>query len=182
MTRSIAGSTMGKRPLRGARGRGALALAALPVVLALLLAACAPAGPSDRGGDTPGAAQSEPAAPRRTMVMAARVEPQGLAFKLLISSADTRSARRLLNAVLMVTDDKGDTYPYLASALPRLDTDSWRVFPDGRMETTYSLRPNLTWHDGVPLTAVTVVELPVVLRFADIRSMHSCSGIVHFLE
>src|SRR5947207_62730 len=24
---------------------------------------------------------------------------------------------------------------------------------DGRMETTYRLRPNLTWHDGTPLTA-----------------------------
>ena len=26
------------------------------------------------------------------------------------------------------------------------------VFPDGRMETTYRLKPDLTWHDGAPLT------------------------------
>src|SRR5439155_1235737 len=25
-------------------------------------------------------------------------------------------------------------------------------FPDGQMETTHRLRPNLTWHDGAPLT------------------------------
>jgi peptide/nickel transport system substrate-binding protein len=34
-----------------------------------------------------------------------------------------------------------------------LGTDSWRVFPDGQMETTYRLKPNLTWHDGTPLSA-----------------------------
>src|SRR5439155_14505785 len=28
-----------------------------------------------------------------------------------------------------------------------------QVFPDGTMQTTYTLRPNLTWHDGEPLTA-----------------------------
>src|SRR5205085_2800972 len=37
--------------------------------------------------------------------------------------------------------------------LPQLNTDSWKVFPDGTMETTYRLRPNLVWHDGAPLTA-----------------------------
>jgi peptide/nickel transport system substrate-binding protein len=43
--------------------------------------------------------------------------------------------------------------PQLASELPRLNTESWRVTPDGRMETTWKLRPNLRWHDGQPLTA-----------------------------
>ena len=37
--------------------------------------------------------------------------------------------------------------------MPQLNTESWRVFPDGRMETTYALKPNLAWHDGAPLTA-----------------------------
>src|SRR5437763_1426367 len=32
------------------------------------------------------------------------------------------------------------------------DAEGWRGCPDGRMETTYRLRPNLTWHDGTPLT------------------------------
>jgi peptide/nickel transport system substrate-binding protein len=34
-----------------------------------------------------------------------------------------------------------------------LNTESWKVFPDGSMDTTYVLRPGLTWHDGAPLTA-----------------------------
>jgi len=36
---------------------------------------------------------------------------------------------------------------------PQLNTDTWRVFPDGTMETTYRLRQGLTWHDGQPLEA-----------------------------
>jgi peptide/nickel transport system substrate-binding protein len=44
-------------------------------------------------------------------------------------------------------------FPILAAAIPQLNTDQWQVSPDGRMETTYTLRPNLTWHDGQPLTA-----------------------------
>src|SRR5207237_839452 len=42
--------------------------------------------------------------------------------------------------------------PELAEALPQLSTDTWRLFPDGRMETTYRFRPNLTWHDGTPFS------------------------------
>src|SRR5439155_17431673 len=34
-----------------------------------------------------------------------------------------------------------------------LNTESWQVFPDGTMQTAYTLRPNLTWHDGQPLTS-----------------------------
>ena len=46
-----------------------------------------------------------------------------------------------------------EPYPVLAQAVPQLNTETWRVFPDSRMETTYKLRPGLTWHDGHPLTA-----------------------------
>jgi ABC-type transport system substrate-binding protein len=60
---------------------------------------------------------------------------------------------RLFNAALSMIDDKGAPIPYLAESLPQLNTDAWRVFPDGRMETTYRLRANLTWQDGAPLTA-----------------------------
>ncbi len=43
--------------------------------------------------------------------------------------------------------------PYLAEAVPQLNTDAWRVNPDGTMETRYRLKPNITWYDGQPLTA-----------------------------
>jgi len=50
-------------------------------------------------------------------------------------------------------DENEVPQPYLEEALPQLNTDTWHVFPDGEMETVHHLRPNLTWHDGTPLTA-----------------------------
>ncbi len=81
-----------------------------------------------------------------------RHEPQGLLEKIL-AAGTSGTARRLFNAYLVVNDDHGVPTPYLAEAIPQLNTDSWRVYPDGRMETTYSLRAGLTWQDGAPLTA-----------------------------
>lgn len=63
------------------------------------------------------------------------------------------TTQRFWNAGLALANEREVPSPYLAEALPQLDTDSWRVFPDGRMETTYRLKPNLTWHDGTPLSA-----------------------------
>jgi peptide/nickel transport system substrate-binding protein len=49
-------------------------------------------------------------------------------------------------------DSTGTPRPELLASLPALNTESWQVFPDGTMQTTYTLRPNLTWHDGQPLS------------------------------
>ena len=122
------------------------------VLLVVLFAVgCGPAASTEQGGD--GTGQQRPA---RTLVMVARSEmaslaaspPQGLNLGL---TAGTTT--RLFNAGLSLEDGRGLIHPYLAEALPQLNTDTWRVFPDGRMETTYRLRPNLTWHDGTPFSA-----------------------------
>ncbi len=85
--------------------------------------------------------------------MAIQVEPGGVASRALIErGVALHTTKRAFNADLVLLDDREAPHPYLAEALPQLNTDSWRVFPDGRMETTYRLRPNLTWHDGTPLT------------------------------
>lgn len=43
--------------------------------------------------------------------------------------------------------------PYLAEELPSVEHGTWKVLPDGRMETTYKIRRTATWHDGEPITA-----------------------------
>jgi peptide/nickel transport system substrate-binding protein len=126
------------------------------VVLTVMLVGCAPAqnqaqtqtqSPSQAAA--PAAVQSTPG---RTLVLAHRYEPATLAPKI-IGSNGPLTTTRLFNAALSVIDDKGQAVPYLAEALPQLNTDTWRVLPDGKMETTYRLRENLTWQDGKPLTA-----------------------------
>jgi len=61
--------------------------------------------------------------------------------------------QNIFNATLVHTDERGRPMPYLAESLPQLDSNAWKVSPDGTMETTYRLKPNLVWHDNHPLTA-----------------------------
>jgi peptide/nickel transport system substrate-binding protein len=84
--------------------------------------------------------------------MAFRFEPPELALKV-VAPGSTITIKDIFGASLTVLDTKDVAQPQLAEAVPQLNTDSWRVTPDGKMETTYKLRPNLTWHDGAPLTA-----------------------------
>jgi ABC-type transport system substrate-binding protein len=59
----------------------------------------------------------------------------------------------MFTAGLAAKDSTETVFPVLADSLPQLNTDTWRLFPDGRMETMYRLKPGLAWHDGRPLTA-----------------------------
>lgn len=62
------------------------------------------------------------------------------------------------NAGLTVTNSSdGIRNPQLGTEVPSTSTGSWRVFPDGRMETTATLKPGTLWHDGKPITASDLV-------------------------
>jgi peptide/nickel transport system substrate-binding protein len=91
--------------------------------------------------------------PQPTIVLAARGEPASLATKQFATSNGNFEMQRAFNATLLYKDEHDQGQPYLATAVPQLATDTWTVTPDGRMTTTYRLKPNLTWHDGAPLTA-----------------------------
>jgi peptide/nickel transport system substrate-binding protein len=85
--------------------------------------------------------------------VAQRGEPPTLAARSLVTQGSSLMIPdRFFNATLDVWDMNQVAHPQLAQALPELNTDTWKLFPDGRMETTFTLRPNLTWHDGTPLT------------------------------
>lgn len=118
------------------------------LVLAALVAGCAaPAA-------TP-ASQGEPqtsAPPSRTLVLIRRAEPTSSAGKgIPFTESDSRIT--YFDAGLTYIGDQDTAYPYLAAELPRLNTDTWKVMPDGRMETLYRLKPGAVWHDGAPLSA-----------------------------
>jgi peptide/nickel transport system substrate-binding protein len=122
----------------------------------LVLAACAPTAPAvSPNAHSEGNQASQPqGAPQPTLVIIARGEPPSLAARELVPfSGALRPPVRLFNATLDYVDERGQAHAYLSSALPQINTDSWRIFPDGRMETSYHLQPNLTWHDGTPLSA-----------------------------
>jgi ABC-type transport system substrate-binding protein len=133
-------------------------------ILAILtLLACTPAHPEPGSGGA-----QAPAVESRTLVLVGRQEPSTLSGTLLLAlGIGANATRRPFNAALAMMDGEEKPVAYLAESLPQLHTDSWRVSPDGRMETTYRLRPNLTWHDGAPLTAADFLFAWQVYRTPD---------------
>jgi len=59
----------------------------------------------------------------------------------------------LMLAGLGHMDSNDVLQPQLAEAVPTLDNGQWKLQPDGGMELTWRLKPNLTWHDGAPFTS-----------------------------
>ncbi len=126
-------------------------LAKLPIgLLAVLTVACSAAPTQRQSADV----SPNPPRAERTLMAAIRTEPFSVAPRELEGGGvGLDFTIRAFNAGLELVDDKGGVSPYLAEALPQLNTDSWRVFPDGRMETRYILKPNLTWHHGTAFSA-----------------------------
>src|SRR5689334_16778700 len=81
----------------------------------------------------PGAQPSTMAARTRTLTMAIRVEPDSIAAKGPRQvGVSLHATKRLFNAELDIQNEVGDPVPYLADAVPQLNTDAWRVESDGR--------------------------------------------------
>lgn len=124
----------------------------LATVVATACAAPRPSDPSAQGRS------SEAAAPRsRPLVVLTRGEPISLALRAFQTVGGGSYPHLVLNATFDDQDENGNPIPILPEALPQLNTDTWRVFPDGTMETTYRLRPGIVWHDGTPLDAADFV-------------------------
>ncbi len=124
----------------------------------ILLAVLATASLACSSGASRPAASGQPIPPQqvqsRTLNIAVRAEPVSLASVSVDSTGlSDRSTTRLFNAELELQDPSEAAHPYLAEGLPQLNTESWQVTPDGRMQTTYRLKPNLQWHDGNALSA-----------------------------
>src|SRR5437879_937100 len=114
-----------------------------------LLTACA----TPSASQAPGQSTSPPSSPNRPMIALSKGEPISLALRAFQTVGGGSYPHLVLNATFDDQDERGDPFPVLAEALPQLDTDTWRVFPDGTMETIYRLKPNIAWHDGTPLDA-----------------------------
>ena len=124
------------------------------IVTGVLISACA--GRPDAQGGT---SLAPAVMPQRSLIMAADRLPvdfagTGIAGGLGSTSGTSENIPQVIfNATLVLADERGRPMPYLAESLPQLDSETWKVLPDGTMETIYRLKPNLTWHDGHALTA-----------------------------
>src|SRR5687768_2856343 len=120
----------------------------LGTALTLLLSACA--APSTRPVGTAGESQQpQRTAAKKKIVAALRGDPPVLNAKLGRAGAGrvygVQESEKLMHVGLLVRDDKGEFHPVLADAVPTVENGLWRVFPDGRMETTWRIRPGAAW-------------------------------------
>ncbi len=133
--------------------------AAFWILLAMLVAACAPAGGTRApSADTP--PTDRQAGPKRILTAVVSELPTARSQLNRASGGTLPGAReleQLIHAGLAVEDSSGNLRPQLAEAAPTVENGLWRVFPDGRMETTWKIRPNAMWHDRTPFTAEDLV-------------------------
>jgi peptide/nickel transport system substrate-binding protein len=126
-------------------------------IFAIILVGCTPAQPGrppGEGGPAQPAQQPAPTTPSRKLVAAVKSEPSSLATRSMLPAGQADYlVRAMFNAEIAELDVQDQRRAMLVESLPQLNTDAWRLLPDGTMETTYRLKPNLTWHDGTPLTA-----------------------------
>ncbi len=150
------------------------------VAAALLLVGCASGG---RPAGAPGAAPAavDPAGRGATKVLVAGMGTDPRAFNIKVARGTSSGPIRgglelewLLNAGLTLVDDRGVMHGQLSETAPTVENGGWRVFPDGRMETTWRIRQGAQWHDGAPFTSddllftATVVRDPEIAAFREI--------------
>ncbi len=119
----------------------------------MLLGACAtPPGPNGARSDAPAEQQRPRAAgaPKRIVwAMDQRVE--GFTELFGGPASGWRVPYLALHDFLIVLDDGGEPHPRLVVEAPSQAKGTWTVNADGTMETTWRLRPGVTWHNGEPL-------------------------------
>src|SRR5258708_4370201 len=106
------------------------------MIVAVGAMACAPSAP-------PAAQRGESSVPRAdltpqpTVVLVSRGDPATLATKGFATNTGSFGLTAIFNATLSFKDEREAPNPFLAQALPQLNSDSWTVSPDGRMTTTW---------------------------------------------
>ncbi|HEY3115937.1 MAG TPA: peptide ABC transporter substrate-binding protein [Chloroflexota bacterium] len=91
------------------------------------------------------------------MTFAVEGEPGNLAIPSMggvaVGTTGGGDLKLAVHQRLATYDDHGELHPALAAELPSQDRGTWLVRTDGTMQTTYKLRPGITWHDGTPLSS-----------------------------
>jgi peptide/nickel transport system substrate-binding protein len=105
----------------------------------------APTRPLAAPTSQPQTAPATPGGAQKTLVVGQGFEITGLGW---IGRVDTE-ATHVAQAGLVTRDSENyRVLPWMAQELPSIDKGTWKVNPDGTMETVYKLRPGIKWHDG----------------------------------
>lgn len=137
-----------------------LSTSLLVICSTALLLSCAPASSPTAGpGGTDAAREFARPASRGPQTLRIGVRQEPTAGVVLFAGLGVGGVDPMLtyHAGLTKFDDQGVLMPHLARKIPSLADGDWKASPDGSMEVTWTLRPNVRWHDGTPLSAADVV-------------------------
>jgi peptide/nickel transport system substrate-binding protein len=142
---------------RGNASQSCLSLRAVIALTVLVaLAGCATPAADSRGGPNPSAANQAVEQRRGPTRVVLGVLAVHTTLQSRTAGANRRpgfdSLEELVSAGLVNVDDRGQVQPQLGETAPTVENGLWKVFPDGRMETTWRLRLEARWHDGTPIT------------------------------
>jgi len=116
----------------------------------------------------PGRSAGSPVQPASAKVLTWAVDDSPKDVLALSGVGGTRGLvsafRQIAHARLAKEDFALTAQPELAVEMPSAEKGTWRLNPDGTMETIWKLRPNAKWHDGTPFTAADLVFWFSVLR------------------
>ncbi len=121
-------------------------------ILTLAATACAGSVPQSRTAD----GQGPSGAPtKRTAVLGISSAIPAFSFAFLGTSGGGAQSFDELWRQGLVTTGKTSTAPEprIAAELPSIDKGTAVVLPDGRLRTTWKIRPEVKWADGLDLTA-----------------------------
>lgn len=155
-------------------------LLTIGAALALVVAACSP----DTETEEPPAAEPppteapedeevevEPEAPEevfKRLTIGMSEEPLG--FGPAVAQIASNQVEQSVHAGLTFRDGDQRIQPWLVEKVPSLEDGDWLINPDGSMEVTWTLRPDITWHDGTPLTVEDVIFGWEVVTATDLAS------------
>jgi peptide/nickel transport system substrate-binding protein len=141
------------------------------LALGMLLAGCAQASTPVAPGAGNGVAPSQPATPKR-LVAATMSDPKAVSSNDVVAGSGTiqggDALEDLVNAGMVVIDNKGKLHAQLAEAVPSLENGLWKLLPDGRMEMTWHIREGAQWHDGTPFTPDDLIFSTALARDRDL--------------
>jgi peptide/nickel transport system substrate-binding protein len=146
-----------------------------------LFAAC---GPSDASKSPPGQQSQPAAAPRKIITLGAQLEPNSLMPTItggIVGSGGTE-VPLMVNDTLVLETEFEKYAPELAAELPSVDKGTWRLNPDGTMDTVWKLRPNTYWHDGTPLTSDDFVFGFAVVTNPDLGLATATTRLINSVE